>query len=160
MPGRVSPLFPVIAAVGLAPAIALGADVAAIKPGLWQAITQAAGQSMTMTMCMGDPKDMFAQVQADHPRPARSATDKPACAPPKITPTADGFEQVLDCGQGGRTRVLASITDNGTQMHVATSQVVDGGETPLVTMDLRRIGECPAGMKPGQASVASTGAAP
>ena len=141
-----------ILAAGLA-LPALAQDGSRLQPGLWESAIQMNGVALgTMQMCMdGSPETMAANLRAR----AAQAQAKADCTKPDNSLVPGGRRIEVSCTTDGHVMhsVMTLTGDMQTHMHVSATTSRDGGQDIKNDMDMRRSGECPAGMKPGDTKV-------
>jgi hypothetical protein len=128
---------------------AMAQDVPHVMAGLWESAIQIKGVALgSMQMCMdGSPATMAANLRARANRPRPSVT----CDKPIVTPVPGGHRTEVTCTVDGRVShdIMVLTGDMQTHMHADATVRTEGQPEVTTSMDMRRTGECPADMKPG-----------
>ena len=125
------------------------------KPGLWEISVSAAGmpQAVKTSVCVGEPAP-GTNPFAPPPQPGQN------CSKSNFTKTAGGYSIDMECSMNGMTvSTTGEVTGDFTSSYKTVMKTkVSGANVPAAaqaettsTADAKYVGECPAGMKPGEA---------
>ena len=150
---RLSPSTLAVFAVLLALPAAATAQNSREREGLWRVRSNVAGTVSTTEICAGPPTVIVAPGALPQP-------PDPSCQ--KVEAVPGGYRVEGDCVLAGR-RIRGSRTVVGDlQTHYAQDTDVRSNDEPAINAHLEAdwIGECSAGMKPGDARLTSMTPAP
>ena len=147
---------PLAVAAGLALALPLVAAAQPPRPhieaGLWETGMDVSGFKMTSQICM-DGSEAASRRALQPPTREKAAEADRACEKQDIHPIPGGYSVDTTCTDRGRvTHVSGTVTgDFHSRYRMDMTVDADGRPPQVMHMESHRVGECPAGMKPGEA---------
>jgi hypothetical protein len=124
-----------------------------IEAGLWETGMEVSGIKMTSQVCMDGSDAASRRAFVPPSREQASATADRSCEKQDIHPIPGGYSVDTTCSTRGRvTHVAGKVTgDFRTRYTLDMTVEQEGRPAQPMHMESRRVGACPAGMKPGEA---------
>jgi hypothetical protein len=157
MSSRVRVSKPLLIAVGvlLGMPLVVSAQPAGphIEAGLWETGMDVSGIKMTSQVCMEGSEASSRRAFTPPSREQASAAAERNCEKQDIHAIPGGYSVNTTCTNQGRvTHVSGTVTGDFKTHYTMDMTVENNGRPPQpMHMDMRRVGACPAGMKPGEA---------
>jgi len=155
-PFRVSKSLLIAAGVLLGAPLVVSAQPAGphVEAGLWESGMEISGIKMTSQVCMdGSEASSRRAFMPPSRQQAASAAERDNCSKQDIHPIPGGYSVDAICSNRGRvTHVAGKVTgDFKTRYMLDMTVDSDGRPAQPIHMESRRVGACPAGMRPGEA---------
>ncbi|MGZ3276749.1 MAG: DUF3617 domain-containing protein, partial [Caulobacteraceae bacterium] len=154
MSSRVRALKPMLVAAGvlLGVPLVVSAQPAGphIEAGLWESGMEVSGIKMTSQVCMDGSDAINRRAFAP---PSRERAAQPDCEKQDVHPIPGGYAVNTTCTSKGHLTHIAGKLTGDFRTHYTMDMTVEQDGRPAQTMhtESRRVGACPAGMKPGEA---------
>ncbi len=154
-PIRLSRFLLIVGAIGVGAPLAASAQFAGphIQAGLWQTDMDLSGMKIGSQICMDGSEAASRRVFSPPSRDRAAATAERECEKQDVRPIPGGYAVDTTCTRDGRvTHVKGTVTGDFTSRYKMDMSIDRDGRPPqLIQMESHRLGECPAGMKPGEA---------
>jgi len=124
-----------------------------VEAGLWESGMDIQGIKMTTQICMDGSEASSRRAFAPQNRGRPGAAAENPCEKQDIHPIPGGYSVDTTCTSRGRTtHVSGKVTGDFKTRYTIDMVVNSEGQPPQpMHMESRRVGACPAGMKPGEA---------
>ena len=124
-------------------------DLPHLKPGLWDTAASLSGIKVNVQMCL----DESVESQAVAFRPPSANGGPPDCSQREVKPVPGGVDMEMTCTIRGRVTHTSMMVTGDFQSGYAMNMTLQpqGGPETTITSTAHWAGQCPAGMKPGQA---------
>ncbi len=124
-----------------------------VEAGLWETGMNVSGMKITSQVCMDGSEASSRRAFAPPSREQASAAAQRECEKQDIHPIPGGYSINTTCTNQGRvTRVSGTVLGDFRTHYTMDMTVENNGRPPqAMHMESRRVGACPAGMKPGEA---------
>jgi hypothetical protein len=121
-----------------------------IEAGLWESGVEVSGITMKSQICMDGSDEASRRALAPQNR-ARTGAAQPECEKRDVHPIPGGYAVNTTCTNRGRVTHIAGKLTGDFRTHYVMDMTVDQDGRPAQTLhtESHRVGECPAGMKPG-----------
>lgn len=154
-PFRVSKPLLIAAGVLLGMPLVVSAQPAGphIEAGLWETGMEVSGIKMTSQVCMDGSEASSRRAFMPPSREQASAAAERNCEKQDIHPIPGGYSVDATCTTRGRlTHVAGKVTGDFRTRYTVDMTVEQSGQPPQpMHLESRRVGTCPAGMRPGEA---------
>lgn len=131
-----------------------------VEAGLWETNMDVSGFKIATQMCMDGSEATSRRIFRPPSREKAAATAERECEKQDIHPIPGGYSVNTTCTNNGRTtHVKGTVTgDFRTRYDMDMAVDSDGRPAQVMHMESRRLGDCPAGMKPGETRTSFGGA--
>lgn len=152
----VGTLKPVLVAAGVLLGIPLVVSAQPAGPhieaGLWESGVDVSGIKMTSQICMDGSDLASRRALTPQSRERANGAARPECGKQDVHPIPGGYAVNTTCTNGGHITHIAGKLTGDFRTHYAMDMTIDQDGRPAQSMhtESRRIGACPAGMKPGE----------
>lgn len=154
-PFRVSKPMLIAAGVLLGAPLVVSAQPAGphVEAGLWETGLEISGFKMTTQICMDGSEASSRRAFMPPSREQAAARAEQNCEKQDVHPIPGGYSVDASCtSQGRRTHVVGTVTGDFRTRYVMDMTVENDGRPPQpIHTESRRVGPCPAGMRPGEA---------
>jgi len=157
MSSRIRALKPLLIASGVLLGLPLVVSAQPAGPhveaGLWETGMEVSGFKMNIQTCMDGSEASSRRAFAPPSREQASAAAERECEKQDIHPIPGGYSVNSTCTNQGRvTHISGTVTGDFRTHYTMDMTVENGGRPPQpMHMESRRVGACPAGMRPGEA---------
>jgi hypothetical protein len=124
-----------------------------IEAGLWETGMDVSGIKMTTQICMDGSEASSRSAFAPPSREQASAAAERNCEKQDIHPIPGGYSIDSTCTRQGRVTHVSGKVTGDFRSHYTMDMTVENNGRPArpMHMESRRVGACPAGMRPGEA---------
>jgi hypothetical protein len=124
-----------------------------IEAGLWETGMEVSGFKMTSQVCMDGTEASSRRAFVPPSREQASAAAERDCEKQDIHPIPGGYSVDTTCSNQGRVTHVSGKVTGDFRTHYAMDMTVESNGRPAqpMHMESRRVGACPAGMRPGEA---------
>jgi hypothetical protein len=154
-PFRVSKPLLIAAGVLLGLPLVVSAQPAGphVDAGLWESGMEVSGIKMTSQVCMDGSEASSRRAFLPPSRERASAAAERNCEKQDVHAIPGGYAVDATCSTRGRlTHIAGKVTGDFRTRYTLDMTVEQSGQPPQpMHMESRRVGACPAGMKPGEA---------
>jgi hypothetical protein len=123
-----------------------------IVAGLWETGVDVSGMKVTTQICMDGSEASSRRAFTPPSREQAQAAAERSCEKQDIHPIPGGYSVETICTNRGRvTHVSGTVTGDFRTRYATDMTIVSDGRPPQsMHLEAHRVGECPAGMKPGE----------
>ena len=154
-PFRVSKPLLIAAGVLLGAPLVVSAQPAIphVEAGLWETGMDLSGIKVTSQVCMDGSEASSRRAFMPPSREQAQARAEQNCEKQDVHPIPGGYAINATCTNQGRLTHIAGKVTGDFKTHYTLDMTVDrdGRPSQPMHMESRRVGACPAGMKPGEA---------